>query len=156
MAFKKKKLLWDNIVIGALREIFFQNGFVVKIKGSFCIVTYGWMVLFGLLRNHEVFPKEKVEKLLSRKKSIDFWFLHFLLWYVVTYQIDSHAYQYPVLKEKTYSSLVGVKYSDSSPRWSRVLPVSSWLFLSLGCIYYLFCTFGFSLWRILPIAVLLY
>lgn len=66
-------------MIGALREIFFQNGFVVKIKGSFCIVTYGWMVLFGLLRYHEVFPKEKVEKLLSRKKSIDFWFLHFLL-----------------------------------------------------------------------------
>ena len=47
-------------MIGALREIFFQNDFVVKVKGSFCIVMSGWIVIFRLLRNHVVFPKDIV------------------------------------------------------------------------------------------------
>ena len=101
-------------MIGALREIFFQNDFVVKIKGSFCIVISEWIVIFGLLRNHEVFPKEKLKNLLSRKKSTEYRFLHLLLCYVVTYQIDSQAYQYLFEGDRLCSSLVGTKYSDSS------------------------------------------
>lgn len=102
-------------MIGALREIFFQNDFVVKVKGSFCIVMSGWIVIFRLLRNHVVFPKEKLKNLLSRKKSIDYRFLHFLLCYVVTYQIDSQVYQYLFGGYRLCLSLVGTKYSDSSP-----------------------------------------
>lgn len=102
-------------MIGALREIFFQNDFVVKIKGSFCTVMSEWIVIFGLLRNHEVFPKEKLKNLLSRKKSTEYRFLHLLLFYVVTYQIDSQAYQYLFEGDRLCLSLVGTEYSDSSP-----------------------------------------
>lgn len=67
------------ITIGALREVFFKNGFIVNIKGSFCIVMCRWMVIFRLLRNHEVFPKEKLQKLLGRKKKHRFLFFSFSL-----------------------------------------------------------------------------
>lgn len=121
-----------------------------------------------LLRNHEVFPKEKLKNLLSRKKSIDYWFLHFLLCYVVTYHIDSQAYQYLFEGDRLCLIIVGTKYSDShrSKRVAIKFPIENYQFykiifmspadFSLG-VYLLFILyFWFFLWRFLPIVILLY